>query len=118
MTPRTPGLGEWKTIGEVVSKLEQRRKRTCWGRWRLDEKAGVLAIYDERVRWLYEVDLDRCRTCAQVLDWIYQLQGKPWLSDGDLRDFLKALDDVLGPIQANYCPGGRDSTRGRGGRDQ
>jgi len=113
MTPKTPGLGEWKTLDEVVSELEQHRKRTRWGRWRLDAKVRVLAFY-ENGRWLYEVDLDRCRTCAELLDWIYQLHGKRWLSDRDLRDFLNAVDDVVDGVQAKYCSFGNDLTQGRG----
>jgi hypothetical protein len=72
----------------------------------LDQKAPAsLNYYDALGRELYWVALNRIQTSAEALDWIYQLLGKPWLSDRDLRDFLEALDETVGPIQEKYCAG-------------
>lgn len=40
----------------------------------------------------YEVDLERCNTSAQMLDWIFQLQGKTWMTPELMREFLATLN--------------------------
>lgn len=55
----------------------------------------------------YEVDLEWCRTSAEVLDWIAQIAAKNWAGDATVAGLVRALEDVLDP-QANLCSGGRD----------
>jgi hypothetical protein len=53
----------------------------------------------------YEVDLERCRTAAEILDWIAQVAGKNWATDQILADLVRALDDVFS-LQSTVCPFG------------
>jgi len=57
-------------------------------------------------RLLYWVDLERCLTPAQVLDWIFQLRAKLWMRPGLMSLFLEAVRHALDP-QANLCSWGR-----------
>lgn len=77
----------------------------------------------------YEVDLYRCTSSAEVLDWIIQIAGKEWASaehggddsehnpdgwtdDAILAGLVRALDDVLHP-QAHLCSFGTSKRLGR-----
>jgi hypothetical protein len=53
------------------------------------------------------VDLERCTTAAEVLDWIAKVAKKQWASAGVLAGLVWSLDDVL-HLQANLCGGGRE----------
>jgi hypothetical protein len=64
-----------------------------WGPWRFDARRRVLD-HD----W-YEIDLDRCTSSAEVLDWICQVAGKSWADDATIAGLVRALDDVLAPQQ-------------------
>ena len=54
----------------------------------------------------YEVDLERCTTPAQVLDWIVQVSKKTWATDAIVADLVRALDDLL-DMQGTLCPFGQ-----------
>ena len=54
----------------------------------------------------YEVDLERCTTPAQVLDWIVQVSKKTWATDVVVADLVRALDDLL-DVQGTMCPFGQ-----------
>jgi hypothetical protein len=56
----------------------------------------------------YQVDLDRCRTSAEVLDWIAQISHKSWGDPETVGNLVKAIDEVL-CLQATVCPGGVDA---------
>ncbi len=55
----------------------------------------------------YEVDLDRCTTSAEVLDWICQVAKKSWGSPEVVGELVQALDDILHP-QETLCTDGRE----------
>lgn len=59
---------------------------------------------------IYDPDLGRFDTCANVLDWMIQVSDKPWCTDACLADFVRLVDHVL-DLQGNLCSWGRD--RGR-----
>lgn len=50
----------------------------------------------------YYIELERCGTSAQVLDWIVQISKKTWADDKCVANLVRILDDVL-DLQANYC---------------
>jgi hypothetical protein len=54
-----------------------RAVRRAWGPWRLDAERLVLDYYEDG-GWVYEVDLERCLSSPEVLDWIAQVAGKGW----------------------------------------
>lgn len=46
---------------------------------------------------VYYVDLERCGTPVQVLDWIMHIQGKLWATDEVLAGLVRSLWECLGP---------------------
>lgn len=84
--------------------LDGEREARDWGRWTLKPSTCVLTWRDDDRRW-YEIDLDRCLTSSQVLDWIMQVNAKSL--DMDIAGLVNALDDVLNP-QHNLCSFGGD----------
>ena len=68
------------------------------GRWTVHLDNLTIAHADEG----YWIDLERCRTTAQVLDWIMQIAHKSWADDGTLASLVRALDHALRP-QATLC---------------
>lgn len=79
--------------------------RSSQGRWRYEPDALVLALYDDRERYIYEVDLERCTTSAEVLDWIMHVAGKHWSTPEVVAGLIHALNQVLRP-KANLCAQG------------
>lgn len=55
----------------------------------------------------YYIDLERCKTCAEILDWIIQVSKKTWCTPDILSDLVLKLDYLL-DIQANFCSSGFD----------
>lgn len=52
--------------------------------------------------YLYNVDLERCKTSAQVLDWVVQVSKKNWATPHLIGLLVVALDKELN-LQANLC---------------
>ena len=70
--------------------------------WEYDADVLVLR-YD-----YYEVDLERMRTSAEVLDWIVQVSHKgAWGTPKVVGDLVRLVDAILG-LQQNYCGGGME----------
>jgi hypothetical protein len=69
------------------------------------QKVRVLELHHTEGRWLSEVDLSRCRTSAELLDWIYQVCQKTWATDAILAGLIRALE--LNP-QATFCSFGKE----------
>jgi len=66
----------------------------------------------------YRVDLERCTTSAEILDWIMQLHGKSWMTADLLSEFIGVLDMACDEqfgngIQGVFCPGGASFRVGR-----
>lgn len=85
------------------------RDKDCWGPWRYKKETLVLEYVPRDRHWWYEVDLERCKTSAQVLDWIFQVSNKhrSRVSAEDIGYLIDALQDLLHP-QANLCSFGQD----------
>lgn len=77
---------------------------TEWGNWNYDASSFELG-YRRDGAWVYAVDLDRCRSSAEVLDWIYQVRHKGVFTAEDVADLLDAIDAVFA-VQSNLCPSG------------
>jgi hypothetical protein len=75
--------------------------------WRYDAERLVLELHDEAGRWLYEVDLERCRTSAEVLDWIFQVTKKRWATDAVIGGLVRELERLFDP-QSTLCTAGKD----------
>jgi hypothetical protein len=76
--------------------------KTTWGDWELDKEALVL----RHKEILYEIYLDECNSCAQILDWIIQVSQKTWATNDVIGELVRGLDDIL-DIQGNFCGGGQ-----------
>jgi len=70
------------------------------GSWEFDRENGCLSGPYE-----YYIPLDRCRTSAEVLDWIFQISHKTWCTPETLADLIEAFRVVVDP-QARLCGSG------------
>ncbi len=50
----------------------------------------------------YEIDLKTCSDSAQILDWIFQLLTKAWMTEESMTEFLLLIMSILDP-QRNFC---------------
>jgi hypothetical protein len=75
--------------------------------WWLDRECLCLVFTDEVLGEIYDVDLRRCRTSAEVLDWICQVAHKSWATDAVLAGLVRAINHYLDP-QATLCGFGRE----------
>jgi hypothetical protein len=82
-----------------------------WGCWRLKpqtyELEARVSLFVDRPDCRYEVDLEDCRTSAEVLDWVMQVAHKAWASSEVIAGLVHALDDLLQP-QGTLCSSGID----------
>ena len=92
--------------------MAPRKGKEKWGHWYLNKSTAVLQLWlsHPSQNWdcmMYEVDLERCRNSAQVLDWILHIQGR-FCQDypGCISDFVRALNSILN-LPSNYCSYGR-----------
>ena len=90
-----------------LAELAEKEREEMWRNqaWEYDSRVLVLR-HKNRPR--YEVDLERCCTPGQVLNWIVQIKKKIWADDKVLADLIRALDDCLN-LQGNMCSGGSQS---------
>ena len=77
----------------------------AWGNWRYNARLFVLTHVPQD----YEIRLDECSTCAETLDWIFQVASKTWMTHEDKGNLLDALHDILNP-QATLCSFGTSKT--------
>ena len=80
---------------------------------KFDRRNLELVVHHDKAR--YEIDLQRCNDPAQILDWIYQLNGKSWMTHNLMGQVVRALDNAChevfdNGIQAIFCPGGASRT--------
>jgi hypothetical protein len=66
---------------------------TSWGPWTFDRDR--LVLYNQNQG--YEIDLERCLTSAEVLDWIAQIEAKSWCDVECLNGLVRAFCDLLRP---------------------
>lgn len=81
---------------------------TRWGPWIYDPELNVI-FHDSKWR-SYHIDLDRMPDSAAVLDWIFQVTNKRWVSISDAGHLIEALRDTINP-QATLCPFGMNVPR-------
>ncbi len=75
--------------------------------WRFNPETLVLELFNADGHSVYEVDLERCQTSAEMLDWIMQVQKKTWATDETTAALVRALHVLLRP-QANLCSDGTE----------
>lgn len=72
--------------------------------WELKKRNLTLRL---RQQPFYEIDLERCTSSAEVLDWIIQVSKKTWANDAILSGLVRRLDECL-DLQGNVCGNGID----------
>ena len=80
---------------------------SMWGGWRLDASSLTLALQTGRHH--YEIDLEGITDSAQMLDWIFQLRMKAWVTNDILGDLISAFQDLFRP-QNTICGQGINKT--------
>jgi len=92
------------------TQFKAKIKENKWGRWKYNPGTHDLEIVKQLGghKFTYGVDLDRCNTGAKLLDWIYQVQGKNWISPDDVADLVYAVEDILDVVQSKLCSFGRN----------
>ncbi|MBZ5667200.1 MAG: hypothetical protein LAO30_21675 [Acidobacteriia bacterium] len=80
---------------------------TKWGDWTLDTHDLVLVLDTkiDRMRHHYEIGLADITDSAHMLDWIFQLRMKAWVTNDVMGDLLSAFQDIFRP-QTFLCGAG------------
>ena len=80
-----------------------------WGKWRYNKKNLTLVHLEHSS---YEIDLEKCATCAEVLAWLCRIAGKSrgFYSFEDVGYLIVAINKLLAP-QSMLCGGGIDKGR-------
>ena len=89
-------------ICHLAQRREEKKKTKRWGDWTLEPNSMTLTHLPSE----YTIELDLARTPAEMLDWIFQIRGKVWMSPEAMADFLGAIDDILAP-QERLCSWGQ-----------
>jgi hypothetical protein len=79
----------------------------AWGDWHLEASNLTLVLKSGNAS--YEVDLEQITDSAQMLDWIFQLRTKPWVTNDTISDLVSAFQDLFSP-QETICGGGVNQT--------
>jgi hypothetical protein len=85
------------------------RNGSQWGDWTLEvDKCGTFLVLDTKEeRHHYEINLDSIDGSAEMLDWIFQMRMKAWVTNNIMGDLLSAFQDIFRP-QATLCGQGID----------
>ena len=104
-----------RSVDEVIKDAEKywikKIRKGEWGHWKYNPDNLTLQ-FDKTVggdHSYYEVDLERCTNSAEILDWIFQVHGKPWCGNKDIADLLRAFDDLMEIVQSKVCSGGKNT---------
>lgn len=73
--------------------------------WEIDDNTMTLDLIDKDHE--YYVEISRCNSSAEILDWIIQVSKKTWVTDNILASLVRRLDHYI-DLQANVCSYGRD----------
>ncbi len=73
-----------------------------WGKWAYN-KDTLTIVYHSGEKWEYEVDLERCKTTSDILDWIVQIAQKAWATPEDIGNLVRALDELSGYDIQSIC---------------
>ena len=81
--------------------------------WVYNPKVEVLLYFDEEGKDVYEIDIERVKGSAGVLDWISQVHKKSWATQKCLKGLLDAFDYLGDDLQNNFCGGEKDKPNAR-----
>jgi hypothetical protein len=69
-----------------------------WGNWVFH--ANNLTLFCDAGS--YEIDLEQITDSAAMLDWIFQLRIKPWVTNDIIGDLITAFENIFRP-QGTLC---------------
>lgn len=95
-------LGEMWTMAELMESAEKDRREfiAAMRHWKWDVKVLVLRHRATK----YEIDLERMPDAAAMLDWIFQVATKKWMTPAAVHELLHALKILVHP-QGTLCSG-------------
>ena len=73
--------------------MTQKTWEFAGGYWKLED--GALNLYLGEDKWVYDIALDRCQTSRELLDWIYQIYQKSFVTAGCMHALLGAIDSTV-----------------------
>ena len=85
-------MNEPMTISEIIEAGEAESRRMAEV-FRYDPRNETLTI---NVVYEYEVDLDRIRTPADLLEWTHHLAEKNWITTAVLAEFIERVFTIKG----------------------
>lgn len=65
--------------------------------WYLDIETCTLTLGDAKKHaWIYQIDLQHCRSVEEIWDWVCQCAEKSWAEEGRaLGELVIALSDIF-----------------------
>lgn len=85
-----------------IGKIKRPVRRNHWGGWQLVRSNYTLIHVDPPY---YEIDLDRIHNSAGMLDIIFQVTSKQWMTLEDRAELIEAFREIFDP-QAHLCSWG------------
>jgi hypothetical protein len=84
------------TMGELDSladaKMDEWLETRRVGVAEYDPDTQTIRLYVYAGQNTYQIDLDRCKTQKELLDWILHLSGKTWCKGSVMIDFIHCLE--------------------------
>ena len=77
-------------------------KNQTWGNWTIKLDTFALFYRNPETHAWYEADLERMCDSAQILDWIYQIYSKTFISNSDKAFFVTAVMEIFGRGVASH----------------
>ena len=94
---------KWGKAMDKTKALDEIWRQRTFQHWTYNKENFTLTHREG----CYEIDLETCIDSAEMLDWIFQLLHKAWMTDEAMAELLLLFDELLEP-QANLCSWGRD----------
>jgi hypothetical protein len=89
--------------------MKEIRDGDSWGDWVLeaDGRSSPHLVLKINRRAKYAINLSSIDGSAEMLDWLFQLRMKRWVTNDIMGDLLSAFQDIFRPQQM-LCGAGKD----------
>jgi hypothetical protein len=87
--------------------MKEIREGDRWGDWTLEFTDDMPFIALRASEGDYDINLNSIDGSAEMLDWIFQLRMKGWVTNGIVGDLVSAFQDIFRP-QSTLCGAGID----------
>jgi hypothetical protein len=97
---------DFSQVGAAArSDMENRQERIegGWGRWMFSTEDLCLVLSRDG-REVYDIPLGTLASIFDVYDRLAQVHEKTWVEDSDVRNLLRALDDLIGLRATSFQP--------------